>query len=420
MSTDYKAELEIIGRKAQISSRKLSSLSTLRKNKALEQMSEAIFSQKDEIKAVNALDLEEARKNGLSAAMIDRLTLTDERIDDMANGLVKLSGLSDPVGRIEANFIRPNGLSIEKARVPIGVIGIIYESRPNVTVDAAGLCLKAGNAVILRGGKEAIHSNRKLAEVMRVSGVEAGLPEDFVQLIQWTDRDAVTYLLKLDRYINLIIPRGGEGLIRFTVENATIPVIKHNKGVCHIYADKAADFEMATAIIVNGKCQRPGVCNAVESVLIHTDIADEYAPILAKDLLSRGVELRGDSRFCQLVSQAIPATEEDWHEEYLELILSVKIVDDIDAAILHIADYGSGHSDAIVTGDKMAGIKFRNEVDSAAVYVNASTRFTDGAMFGMGAEIGISTDRLHARGPMGLEELTTYKYVVSGTGQIRE
>jgi glutamate-5-semialdehyde dehydrogenase len=420
MSTDYKEELEIIGRKAQIASRKLSSLSTLRKNKALEEISEALLAQKEEIKKVNAIDLEEGRKNNLTEAMLDRLTLTDERIEDMAQGLVKLSGLSDPVGKIDANFIRPNGLSIEKTRIPIGVIGIIYESRPNVTVDAAGLCLKAGNAVILRGGKEAIHSNRKLASIMCESGTAAGLPENFVQLIQWIDREAVKYLLRLDRYINLIIPRGGEGLIRYTVENATIPVIKHYKGLCHVYADKNADFDMATNIVINGKCQRPGVCNAVETVLVHSEIADEFVPKLAAELSANGVELRGDSRFCSLVPTATLATEDDWHEEYLALILSVKIVDDIDAAILHIADYGSGHSDAIVTNDKLAALKFRNEVDSAAVYVNASTRFTDGSMFGMGAEIGISTDRLHARGPMGLEELTTYKYVVSGTGQIRE
>ncbi|MCM8530620.1 MAG: glutamate-5-semialdehyde dehydrogenase [Lentisphaeraceae bacterium] len=420
MSIDFKAETEKIGRKAQLAARRLAALSTLRKNKALEQMSEAILARKEEIVAANALDLDAGRENNLSAAMIDRLTLTDGRIEDMAKGLVMLAGLSDPVGKIDANFIRPNGLSIEKVRVPIGVIGIIYESRPNVTVDAAGLCLKAGNAVILRGGKEAIHSNRMLAEIMATSGVEAGLPEDFVQLIPWTDREAVNYLLKLDKYISLMIPRGGEGLIRFTVENSTIPVIKHYKGVCHVYVDKAADLEMAKNIIVNGKCQRPGVCNAVETIIIHKEIASEFAEIIGTEMINRGVELRGDEEFCKLVSSAVNATEADWHEEYLDLILSVKVVEDIDAAIDHIAEYGSGHSDAIVTADKMSAQKFRNEVDSAAVYVNASTRFTDGSMFGMGAEIGISTDRLHARGPMGLEELTTYKYVVSGTGQIRE
>ena len=420
MSIDFKAETEKLGRKAQLASRRLASLSTLRKNKALEQIAEAILNAKEEIVAANALDLDSGRENGLSAAMIDRLTLTDGRIEDMAKGLVMLAGLTDPVGKIDANFIRPNGLSIEKVRVPIGVIGIIYESRPNVTVDAAGLCLKAGNAVILRGGKEAIHSNRKLAEIMEKSGVEAGLPENFVQLVPWTDREAVNYLLKLDKYINLMIPRGGEGLIRFTVENSTIPVIKHYKGVCHVYVDKAADLEMAKNIIVNGKCQRPGVCNAVETILINKEIAVEFAEIIGTEMINRGVELRGNEDFCQLVSSAKPATEDDWHEEYLDLILAVRVVDDIEAALDHIAEYGSGHSDAIVTADKMAAQKFRMEVDSAAVYVNASTRFTDGSMFGMGAEIGISTDRLHARGPMGLDELTTYKYVVSGSGQIRE
>jgi len=420
MSTDFKTEVEELGKKARLASRKLASLSTLKKNKALEAIADAILESKEEIKEANRLDLAEAENNGLSSAMIDRLTLTESRIEDMAKGLVMLAGLTDPVGKIDAEFIRPNGLSIEKTRVPIGVIGIIYESRPNVTVDAAGLCLKAGNAVILRGGKEAIYSNRKLAEIMRASGTEAGLPDDFVQLIPWTDREAVNYLLRLDQYINLIIPRGGEGLIRFTVENATIPVIKHYKGVCHVYVDAEADMDMAKDIIINGKCQRPGVCNAVESVLIHKDIAAQFAPLIATELNAKGVELRGDSQFCQLVPNASQATEQDWYEEYLELILSLKIVEDIDEAITHIADYGSSHSDAIVTGDKMAAQKFKNEVDSSAVYVNASTRFTDGSMFGMGAEIGISTDRLHARGPMGLEELTTYKYVVSGTGQIRE
>ena len=420
MSIDFKSEVESLGKKSSMAARKLASLSTLRKNKALESISEAILDNKEAIKEANRLDLIEAENAGLSSAMIDRLTLTESRIEDMAKGLVNLAGLADPVGKIESEFIRPNGLSIEKTRVPIGVIGIIYESRPNVTVDAAGLCLKAGNAVILRGGKEAIHSNRRLAEIMRQSGVEAGLPDDFVQLIPWTDREAVNYLLRLDSYINLIIPRGGEGLIRFTVENSTIPVIKHYKGVCHVYVDAEADIDMAKDIVINGKCQRPGVCNAVETLLIHKDIASEFAPLIAKELTDKGVELRGDSHFCQLVPNASQASEQDWYEEYLELILSIKIVDDIDEAITHIADYGSSHSDAIVTNDKMAAQKFKNEVDSAAVYVNASTRFTDGSMFGMGAEIGISTDRLHARGPMGLEELTTYKYVISGTGQIRE
>ena len=352
--------------------------------------------------------------------MIDRLTLNEQRIADMAKGLVMLSGLPDPIGKVDSEFIRPNGLAIEKVRVPIGVIGIIYESRPNVTVDAAGLCLKAGNTVILRGGKEAIHSNRKLAEIMVNSGVEAGLPEGFVQLLPWTEREAVNYLLRLDQYISLMIPRGGEGLIRFTVENSTIPVIKHYKGVCHVYVDKAADLQMAKDIIINAKCQRPGVCNAVETVLIHRDIADEFCPQLGAELQKQNVEMRGDETFCKLVAGALPATEQDWYDEYLELTLAIRVVDDIDMAISHIDQYGSSHSDAIVSADKTAGQKFRNEVDSAAVYINASTRFTDGVMFGMGAEIGISTDRLHARGPMGLEELSTYKYVVNGKGQIRE
>ncbi len=420
MSIDFKSEVELIGKKARMASRTLSSITTSKKNKALETIAQALIENKEIIKNANKLDLVEAEKNGLSKAMIDRLTLTDSRIDEMAKGLVLLSSLTDPVGKIDAHFMRPNGLSIDKIRVPIGVIGIIYESRPNVTVDSAGLCLKAGNAVILRGGKEAIHSNRQLAKIMAESGTEAGLPENFVQLLPWTDREAVNYLLKLDQYINLIIPRGGESLIRFTVENSTIPVIKHYKGVCHVYVDAAADLEMAKSIIINAKCQRPGVCNAAETLLINQKIAAEFVPQIEQELIERKVELRGDAQFCKLVPSAKPATEQDWHEEYLDLILSVKIVNSIDEAINHISDYGSGHSDAIVTNDKKNAQQFKNEVDSAAVYVNASTRFTDGYMFGMGAEIGISTDRLHARGPMGLDELTSYKYVVTGTGQIRE
>ncbi|NQZ58968.1 MAG: glutamate-5-semialdehyde dehydrogenase [Lentisphaeraceae bacterium] len=421
MSTiDFKAELEKLAAQSKKAARKLASLSTVRKNQALEAIATALFENQESIIEANALDLQAARENGLSPAMIDRLALTEERIGDMAKGLSMVAGLQDPVGKIEGNFIRPNGLSIEKVRVPIGVIGIIYESRPNVTVDAAGLCLKAGNTVILRGGKEAIHSNRKLAEVMTTSGVAAGLPEGFVTLIPWTDREAVKYLLKLDKYINLIIPRGGEGLIRYTVENSTIPVIKHYKGVCHIYVDKAANFDMARDIIINGKCQRPGVCNAVETVLVNSEIAAEFCPMIAAELYKYNVEIRADENFRKYVDSASPATEEDWHEEYLDLTVSIRVVDGIDEAMEHIDEYGSGHSDAIISDDKMAAQKFRQEVDSAAVYINASTRFTDGSMFGMGAEIGISTDRLHARGPMGLEELTTYKYVVSGTGQIRD
>jgi len=417
---DYKAELEVLGKAAKKAARQLASLSSSRKNKALEKIAEALRARSNEIIEANIIDLDAARANGLSTAMVDRLILNEERVNDMAKGLEMVACLPDPVGKVHSEFIRPNGLAIEKISVPIGVIGIIYESRPNVTVDAAGLCLKAGNTVILRGGKEAINSNRKLAEIMQESGVEAGLPEGFVQLIQWTDRKAVNYLLKMDQYISLMIPRGGESLIRFTVENSTIPVIKHYKGVCHVYVDKAADFEMARDIIINGKCQRPGVCNAVETVLIHSDIADEFSVMLAQKLEQQNVEMRADERFCSLVNSASVATEEDWHEEYLNLTVSIRIVDNIDTAIDHIEEYGSGHSDAIVTNDKIMAQKFRTEVDSAAVYINASTRFTDGSMFGMGAEIGISTDRLHARGPMGLEELTTYKYVVNGKGQIRE
>jgi glutamate-5-semialdehyde dehydrogenase len=416
---DFASELDRIGRQARKAARQLSVMTTEQKNACLHAIADEILAQSDAICAANAIDLENGRVNNLTSALMDRLALDPGRVADVAQALRDMAELPDPVGKVDREFTLPNGLAMEKVRVPIGVIGIIYESRPNVTADAGGLCLKAGNAVILRGGSEALHSNRAIAEAMAAGGARAGLPDHAVQLLPWADRAAVAELLKLTDHLDLLIPRGGEGLIRYVSQNATVPVIKHYKGVCHVYVDKAADPAMALDIIENGKCQRPGVCNAVETVLIHRDIADTFAGAMAERLAAEGVELRGDAAFRALVPDAAEATEDDWHAEYLELILAVRVVDDVDAAIDHIADYGSSHSDAVVTGDQTVADAFVRGVDSAAVYVNASTRFTDGGQFGMGAEIGISTDRIHARGPMGLEELTTYKYVARGTGQIR-
>jgi glutamate-5-semialdehyde dehydrogenase len=412
--------MEEMGEKAKIASRALAAMSSSEKNECLLKMAEAIESESAVIQAENKKDLDAGVEKGLSKAMLDRLELTDARIAGMAKGLREVAALEDPVGRKLSNIIRPNGLEIEKVSVPIGVIGIIFESRPNVTIDAGGLCLKAGNAVILRGGSEAINSNKALTHCANLAGMAAGLPEGAIQLVPWTDREAVSKLLKMDRYVDLIIPRGGEGLIRAVVEQSTIPVIKHYKGVCHIYVDSECDSKMAREIVLNAKCQRPGVCNAIETLLINADIAAEFAPMIAEELRRGGVELRGDREFRGLVPDSVPAVEEDWSEEYLDLTLSVKIVADTAAAVEHINRYGSGHSDGIITTNKEHADIFLRDVDSATVYLNASTRFTDGGEFGMGAEIGISTDKLHARGPMALPELTTYKYLVLGNGQIRE
>ncbi len=415
----HNAELMEMGKAAKAAARALALLQNAKKKRCLEAMAESIMDNQKQLRAANALDMDAGRKKGLGKAMLDRLELTPERISGMAKGLQAVVGLEDPVGREVSTWIRPNGLKIRKVLVPIGVIGIIYEARPNVTADAAGLCLKAGNAVFLRGGSEAFNSNQAIIDALHQGLRTCDVPEAAVQLLPWTDRVAVDAMLKMDRYIDLIIPRGGEGLIRKVVETSTIPVIKHYKGVCHIYVDSEADQDMAAAIVENAKCQRPGVCNALETLLVHRDIAAEFAPRIAAELEKKGVELRGDDAFCQLVSSAIPATEQDWYEEYLDLILSVRIVDSLEQAVDHIATYGSGHSDAIITNNKTTATEFTDAVDSAAVYVNASTRFTDGGQFGMGAEIGISTDRIHARGPMGIDELTSYKYVIDGTGQIR-
>jgi glutamate-5-semialdehyde dehydrogenase len=414
-------EMLIMGEKAVVASRDLARLSARKKNTILLAMADEIEASRDILKQANGKDLEAARASDMSAALLDRLTLTDSRINAMAKGLREVSGLKDPVGAVISRWIRPNGLEILKTRIPIGVIAIIYESRPNVTADAAGLCFKTANAVILRGGKESLYSNQAIVEVLRAGGKKKGLPENAIQLVMTTDRDAVRELVQLEGKVDLVIPRGGESLIRAVVEQARVPVIKHYKGVCHTYVDASADLDMALKICENAKCQRPGVCNAMETLLVHEAVAEPFlrkvAARLGGDLK---VELRGDAAARAIVPTMTPATEEDWLAEFLDLILAVRVVPSLKAAIEHINHYGSNHSDAIIADSPEAQKEFTQEVGSAAVYVNASTRFTDGAEFGMGAEIGISTDKLHARGPMGLEELTTYKYVISGDGQIRE
>ncbi len=413
-------ELNAMGERALEASRHLAAMTSAQKNECLLKMADEIEASEKAIIEANTLDLEAGKEKGLSDAMLDRLKLDHTRITGMADGLRQVTSLEDPVGRKLSTIVRPNGLKIEKVSVPIGVIGIVFESRPNVTVDAAGLCFKAGNAVILRGGSEAINSNRVLAHCLNRAGVAAGLPDGAVQLVPWTDRAAVSIMLKMDQYIDLIIPRGGEGLIRAVVEQSTIPVIKHYKGVCHIYVDRdCQDIDNAVAIIENAKCQRPGVCNAVETLLVHKDIADKFMPKFAACMKKNSVELRADSVTCKMIDEALPVTEEDYYEEFLNLTLAVGQVASVEDAIHHINMYGSGHSDCILTESSAAAELFMNGVDSATVYWNASTRFTDGGEFGMGAEIGISTDKLHARGPMGLEELTSYKYKVYGDGQIR-
>ncbi len=379
-------------------------------------MAAALIESQDSIQAANTRDCEAAKAAGLSAALVDRLLLDASRIEAMADGLRQIAALPDPFGVDLAVIRRPNGLTIRKVRVPLGVVAVIYESRPNVTADAAAVCFKAGNAVILRGGSEAAASNAAIREAM--IAVEC-LPADAIQMVPTTDRAAVRTLLGLDQMIDLIIPRGGESLIRAVAEQSRVPVLKHYKGVCHVYVDRAADLDMALAIAVDAKCRRPGVCNAMETLLVHEAVAEAFLPRLADTMDAEGVELRGDERTRALVPMALPASEGDWSEEYLDLILAVRVVGDLEAAMRHIDQYGTRHSDVIVTTDDEAARRFTTEVDSAAVYVNASSRFTDGAEFGLGAEIGISTDKLHARGPCGVEELTTYKYVIEGNGQVR-
>jgi len=411
--------VESLAIEAKKAARKLSFESTTRKNNVLLRMADVIQEQKDFIQSENEKDLKAGREKGLSAAMLDRLALTDKVIDSMVVALQEVIALPDPVGEVDEMIRRPNGLMVGRMRIPLGVIGMIYESRPNVTVDAAALCLKAGNAVILRGGSEAIHSNLALAKVLQDALASENINPAAIQVIPIADREAVNVLLSLEEYIDLIIPRGGESLIRFVAQNSRIPVLKHYKGVCHVFVDNAADFNMASEIIMNGKTQRPGVCNALETVLVHKDIAVSFLPLIGSRLKDAGVEIRGCSQTKKILVDVSDATEEDWYAEFLDLILAVKVVDDLDAAMDHIDTYGSQHTEVIVTADYANAQRFIKEVDASAVMVNASTRFSDGGQFGLGAEIGISTTKLHAYGPMGLKELTARKFIVYGDGQIR-
>jgi len=408
-----------IAKSAKAAAGELSRCPTDKKNAALMEIADQLTADAEQIKSENAKDVAAARENGLSAAMIDRLTVTDATIAGMAEGLREIVELTDPVGTTGETWVRPNGLEVSRMRIPLGVIGIIYESRPNVTIDAAGLCLKAGNAVILRGGSEALNSNHALVETVAKALARTGLPQTAVQLVPIRDREAVNVLLQQEEFVDLIIPRGGEGLIRFVVENSKIPVLKHYKGVCHVYVDQSADLAMAEEICFNAKVQRPGVCNAMETLLVHQSVAPVFLPKMAERYVAAGVELRGCPETCKLVSQAKPAETADWHAEFLDLILAVKIVADMDAAMVHIAEYGSNHTEAIVTSDFQRARRFLREVDASVVLVNASTRFNDGGQLGLGAEMGISTSKLHAYGPMGVNELTTTKFVVCGNGQLR-
>jgi glutamate-5-semialdehyde dehydrogenase len=405
---------------AKESSQILGKASSQQKNNALVTMAQALRDNASLLKKENEKDIHFAREKGLTSAMIDRLTLTQKRIDEMAAGLIEVSQLPDPVGEITKMWQRPNGLMVGRMRVPIGVIGIIYESRPNVTADASSLCLKAGNAVVLRGGSEALNSNKAIAGILREAAGSAGLPEGVITFFDISDREAVMEMLKLEGIIDLIIPRGGESLIRAVTENSRIPVLKHYKGVCHVFVDRDADLPMAEKICFNAKVQRPGTCNAMETMLIDRDIAGKFIPPMFRKLRDAGVVIKGCQETKKIDPTIVDVTERDFHSEYLDLILNVKIVSGIDEAMEHIAKYSSAHSDAIVTRDYGKSMRFLREVDSSAVFVNASTRFNDGFQFGLGAEIGISTDKIHARGPMGLEELTCTKFIVFGNGQLRE
>jgi len=412
-------QIHDMGRKALEASRALALLPAERKNAILRAMADGLEREAPALLAANEKDLAAAREKGLGSAMLDRLTLNAKRVAEMARGVREVAELSDPVGEVLAEWTRPNGLRMTKVRVPIGVIGIIYESRPNVTADVAVLCLKSGNATLLRGGSEAFHSNMAIAAVLQRAGENAGLPADSIQLIPNTDRESVQHMAEMDDCLDLIIPRGGKGLIETVVRLARMPVIKHYDGICHVYVDEAADLDMAVNIIVNAKAQKPGVCNAAETLLVHERVAADFYAKAVPALRAHGVELRGDDSLRAQFPDVKAATEEDWRTEYLDLILSVKTVRSMDEALRHIAEYSSQHSDCIVTANADAAARFLNEVDSAAVFWNASTRFNDGGEFGFGCEIGISTDKLHARGPMGLAELTSYKYFVLGQGQVR-
>ncbi len=409
-----------MAKEAKKAAHKLSSLSTEKKNRVLLRMADALMEEQGYIRQENEKDLVAGREKGLSSAMLDRLELSDKTMASMVGGLQEVAALPDPVGEVSDMARRPSGITVGRMRIPLGVIGMIYESRPNVTVDAAALCLKAGNAIILRGGSEAIHSNMALAKVLQKSLAAENIDAAAIQVIPVTDREAVSFMLELEEQIDLIIPRGGEGLIRFVAANSRIPVLKHYKGVCHVFVDESADVPMATGIVMNAKVQRPGVCNALETLLVHESIAAEFLPQVGAELVKAGVEIRGCEKTCAILTNAKAATEEDWPMEFLELILAVKVVADLDGAMDHIVEYGSQHTEVIVTNDYANTQRFLREVDASAVMVNASTRFSDGGEFGLGAEIGISTTKLHAYGPMGLKELTTKKFIVYGDGQVRD
>jgi len=417
---DIKAYIIEKGKMAKNGARRLATVSSSVKDKALLSMADAIEREGGRLKKENQKDIEYARTKGLSPALIDRLTINDKRIIEMAKMLREVAALPDPVGEIMRMWKRPNGMQVGKIRVPIGVIGIIYESRPNVTADSVALCIKSGNSVFLRGGSEAINSNRMIAEILMEAGSKAGLPDGVITMVDVADREAVMEMLHLDRYIDLIIPRGGEELMKTVTANSRIPVIKHDKGLCHTYVDEYADLKMARDICFNAKVQRPGTCNAMETMLVHKAVSATFLLPMIGKFQQAGVELRGCPKVVSLDPSVRPATEEDWNTEYLDLILNVKIVDDMEEALRHIETYGSQHSEGIVTNNHQRAMSFLRDVDAAAVFVNASTRLHDGGQFGLGAEIGISTTRIHARGPMGLEELTTIKFIVLGDGQVRE
>ncbi|MDO5520380.1 MAG: glutamate-5-semialdehyde dehydrogenase [bacterium] len=414
---EYLVEL---GKKAKAASTKMNVLSQNQKNEGLEAVAKALVTNKERILKANEVDVKKAEEKGVKASLVDRLRLTDARIEGMSEGLLQVMALPDPIGEVTGMTVRPNGLQIGTKRVPLGVVGIIFESRPNVTADAFGLCFKTSNAVILKGGSDALSSNMEIVSVIKEALASVGLPEDAIQLIDKTDRSVVNAFMKMNEYVDVLIPRGGAGLIKAVVENATIPVIETGTGNCHVYVDQYADFDMALDIIENAKTQRTGVCNAMESLVVHSKVAEEFLPKLYNRLFDKHVEFRGDERACAIVKEFTPATEEDFYTEFLDLIMSVKVVDSIEEAIAFINEHNTKHSEAIITKDYAASQKFLNEIDAAAVYVNASTRFTDGFEFGFGAEIGISTQKLHARGPMGLLALTTTKYIIFGNGQIRK
>lgn len=410
--------LNQIGKQAQIAARQLAILDTASKNKGLIAMADALIANQTAILTANKQDL--ANANEMPKKFLDRLMLNEQRITDMANGLRSIAQLSDPTAQIDRGWISADGLQIIQRRVPLGVIGIIFEARPNVTADAAGLTFKSGNAVILRGGKEALQTNLAIAKALREALTQSGLPADAIQMVSDPSHQSAQEMMNLTKYIDVLIPRGGRGLIQRVVKTATVPVIETGAGNCHVYVDRDADLEMATAIAVNAKVQRPSVCNAAEKLLIHRQVASTYLPVIAKALIKHGVQLRGDEAARKIVPKIIPVTAEDWDTEYNDLIMAVKVVDSLDAAITHINDHSTHHSETIITNNLERGRKFQEQIDSACVYVNASTRFTDGGMFGFGAEIGISTQKLHARGPMGLHQLTTIKYEITGNGQIRK